>query len=103
MQYAIDISTTTGRTTVVKLIRGVGGRGLTLLCAERIFKPILQYRYPYNYLINNAIIILTVANNNIKIQLCHLNTCTHLNSSIYARKADIYMNAQVNYIDLCLY
>ena len=96
MQYASDIglSTTTGRTTVVKLVCGVRGRGPTLLCAERIFKSILQYRYPYNYLINNAIIILIVANNNIDTQLCHLNTCTHFNSSIYARKADIYKNAQ---------
>ena len=68
MQYASDISTTTGRTTVVKLVRGVGGRGPTLLSAERIFKPILQYRYPYNYLINNAIIILILANNNINTQ-----------------------------------
>ena len=102
MQYASDISTTTGRTTIVKLVRGVGGGGPMLLCAERIFKPILQYRYPYNYLINNTIILI-VANNNINTQLCRLNTCTHLNSSIYARKADIYMNAQVNYIDLCLY
>ena len=73
MQYANDISTTTGRTTVVKLVRGAGGRGPTLLCAERIFKPILQYRYPYNYLINNAIIILIVANNNIN---------THLHSNV---------------------
>ena len=34
MQYASNKSTTTGRTTVVKLVRGVGGRGPTLLCAE---------------------------------------------------------------------
>ena len=65
MQYASNIRTTTGRTTVVKLVRCAGGRGPTLLCAERIFKPILQYRYPYNYLINNAIIINTHLHSNV--------------------------------------
>ena len=96
MQYASDICITTGRETVVKLVHSVGGRGSTLLCAERIFKPILQYSYPYNYLINNAIILI-VANNNINTQLCHLNTCTHLNSSIYARKAGISLLARSCY------